>query len=98
MFGGAGVYCDEITIALIIDDVPYLKADAENRPAFEAAACPPFSYTTKRGTAQLSYYQAPDEAMDSPALMQPWARSALAAAIRARKIVKPKKPKAAKKP
>lgn len=85
MFGGAGVYCDDLTIALIVDDVLYLKADAHNRTDFEDNGCPPFSYTTKRGTVQLSYFQVPDEAMDSPALMELWARGALGAAVRARK-------------
>lgn len=32
----------------------------------------------------MGYWTVPAEAMESPALMQPWARHALAAALRAR--------------
>lgn len=85
MFGGAGVYCDGVIFALIVDDVLYLKTDEHNRPAFEAAGCEPFSYLQRGEVAvSMSYSRAPDEAMDSHALMQPWARDALAAALRAR--------------
>jgi DNA transformation protein len=34
---------------------------------------------------KLNYHTPPDEALESPALMLPWARLALAAAVAARK-------------
>jgi len=83
MFGGAGIYCDELFFALVIDDVLYLKVDDQNRADFEREGLEAFSYETGGKIATMSYYRAPDEAMDSPALMLPWARSALAAALRA---------------
>ncbi|MDB5816249.1 MAG: TfoX domain protein [Rhodocyclales bacterium] len=83
MFGGAGIYVDDIMFALIADDVLYLKADAENRKLFESENLEPFSYMAKgKQRVSLSYFRAPDEAMDSPQAMQPWARSALGAALR----------------
>jgi len=83
MFGGHGLYVDDIFIALIAQDRLYLKADAESRPRFEAAGSEPFVYDTKTGEIALGYWSAPPEAMESPALMQPWARLALQAALRA---------------
>jgi len=84
MFGGHGLYVDDCFIALISADVLYLKTDEATRPAFEAAGSQPFGYTTHDGRRTvLSYWQAPDDAMDSPALMLPWARQALGAALRA---------------
>jgi len=84
MFGGRGFYVDELFVALIAYDRLYLKADAQTRPAFEAAGCAPFMYDGAGKSVTMGYFSAPDDAMESPALMQPWARFALAAALRAR--------------
>lgn len=84
MFGGHGLYCDDLFFALIAGECLYLKADPTTQPAFAAAGCAPFVYNAKTGTTAMSYWSVPAEAMESPALMQPWARQALAAALRAR--------------
>lgn len=85
MFGGHGLYVDALFIALVSDERLYLKADAESRPAFERAGCTPFAYSrADRGAVTLGYWSAPDEALDSPQAMTPWARLALAAALRAK--------------
>jgi DNA transformation protein len=84
MFGGYGVYCDGVMFALIADDVLYLKADAESRAAFERAGSEPFVYAARGRRTTMAYWRAPDEAMESRELAAPWARTALAAALRAR--------------
>jgi DNA transformation protein len=84
MFGGHGLYCDDLFFALIAVERLYLKVDAVSRPAFEQAGCEPFVYRAKTAGVALGYWSVPAEAMESPALMQPWARQALAAALRAR--------------
>ena len=67
MFGGAGVFVDGLMIALISDDVIYLKADAETIPAFEREGLGPFSYATKDGEHTLdSYWRMPDRLYDDP--------------------------------
>lgn len=99
MFGGQGLYLEGLMLALILGDRLFLKTDEAARPAFEAAGSMPFSYDTRTGRRQItSYWAAPDEAMDSPAAMQPWARSALASALRAaasKPAPRPRKPRAA---
>ena len=83
MFGGHGIYQDGLMFALVTGDVLYFKTDEETRPGFVAAGSRPFSYGNKRrGLVATSYWQAPDDAMDSPALMQPWARLGIEAALR----------------
>ena len=85
MFGGHGLYVDSLFIALIASDRLYLKADAPSQPAFERAGCSPFLYSrSDRSAVTLGYWSAPDEALDSPQGMAPWARLALAAALRAK--------------
>jgi len=88
MFGGHGFYIDELFVALVAFDRLYLKVDAATQPAFEAAGCVPFVYDGKGKPITMGYWTAPAEAMESPALMQPWARQAIAAALRA-KAAKP---------
>ena len=84
MFGGHGIYVDELFLALILGERLYLKADAVTRGRFEAAGCEPFTYDANGKRMSISYFSAPDDAMESPAVMQPWARLALEAALRAR--------------
>ena len=99
MFGAHGLYVDDIFLAVIgSDEQLYLKVDAQTKPRFEAAGCAPFRFVEKSGEVMvMSYYQPPAEAMESPALMLPWARLAMEAALRKRTL-KParKKTKAAK--
>ena len=85
MFGGHGIYVDDLFLAIVVGEVLYLKVDAQTMGRFEAAGCAPFVYTAKgRGRVSLNYRAAPAEAMESPALMRPWARLAMDAALRAR--------------
>jgi DNA transformation protein len=84
MFGGHGLYVDDLFVALIAFDRLYLKVDAQTRPRFEAAGCEPFVYDGKGQSVTMGYFSAPEQAIESPALMEPWARLALDAALRAR--------------
>jgi DNA transformation protein len=92
MFGGHGVYLDDLFVAIVVGERLYLKVDAQTRADFEALACVPFVYDSAGQRVALGYFSAPEDAMESPPLMQPWARLALAAALRARAT----KPRAAK--
>lgn len=83
MFGGHGLYADGLFVALIAFDRLYLKVDVETEPRFSAAGCSPFVYEGKGAPIRMSYWTVPDEALESPALMAPWARLAMQAALRA---------------
>ena len=87
MFGGWGISTGGLTLAIIADlgdgERLWLKADATTLPTFEAAGCPPFVYTAKGKPMTLNYRAAPEDAMESPALMRHWATLALDAAVRA---------------
>ncbi len=92
MFGGWGLYADGLFIALIAFDRLYLKADAQSRERYAAAGCEPFRYDAGGKQQSLNYWTAPADALDSPALMAPWARLALQAALTARAApAKPRK-------
>jgi DNA transformation protein len=83
MFGGAGVFADGRMIALVVDGVIFLKADARTVPQFEREGLAPFSYRTKDGTRTLtSYWRMPERLYDDPHELADWARAAFAAAER----------------
>ncbi len=84
MFGGWGLYVDELFVAIIAFDRLYLKVDAASRADFEQAGCEPFVYDAKGQAVSLGYWTAPAEALDAPSLMEPWARRAMQAALAAR--------------
>lgn len=85
MFGGWGISVDGMSIAIVANlgegDKLWLKGDEDNRPQWVAAGCARFTYSsTKNGVTRdmgMNYYSAPEEAMDSPDAMRPWARLAL---------------------
>lgn len=89
MFGGWGISVDGMTIAILANlgdgDTLWLKASEESRPRFEAEGCARFTYLVQGQPKSMNYYSAPADAMESPALMQPWARLALQAALQAKK-------------
>jgi DNA transformation protein and related proteins len=96
MFGGHGVYAEDVFFAILDDDELFLKTDDETRARFREADCRMWTYP---GTDETNYYRPPDEAHDDPEAMAPWARLGLEAALRARaakaaKAAKAKRPKA----
>lgn len=91
MFGGQGLYVDGLFMAIIDDGQLFLKTDEVTRERFDAAGCLPFTFPNKDGEAVVtSYRRPPEEALESPPLMLPWARLALEAALRAANAKKPK--------
>ena len=76
MFGGVGIYSGERFFALISDDTVYFKVDASTRPEFEARGMEPFRpFGDARGTMQ--YYQVPEDVLEDPEILRPWAEKAL---------------------
>lgn len=82
MFGGHGMYCNGVIMGLVIDEAFYLKVDEETKALFSAAGSEPFVYEMKAKRVAMSYWSAPDDAMESSEQMLPWAKLALAAALR----------------
>ena len=71
-------------IALVIDGVIFLKADAQTIPDFEGEGLRPFSYKTKDGERTLnSYWRMPERLYDEPDELADWASRAMETARRA---------------
>lgn len=84
MFGGYGLYVDDVFVAIIVGDALYLKADGQSRPRFQHAGSRPFEYLRQGKPQAMGFWTVPVQAMDSPALMRPWVQLAVDAALRAR--------------
>ena len=105
MFGDWGISIDGMSVAILVNlgqgDTLWLKVNEDSKPLFEAEGCARFTYEVKGQLKGMNYYAAPADAMESPALMAPWARLALQAALAAhaaKAAQKPIKPKLAKPP
>lgn len=83
MFGGAGLYADQVIFGLIAHDTLYFKTDAESRREFEARGMRPFRPFGETGAA-MSYHQVPEDVLEDPEALAPWVERALAVARRSK--------------
>lgn len=84
MFGGFGVYLDDLMFALIAWDRLFLKVDGETKESFAKAGGAPFVYDQGGQAVTMSYWEPPKRAFVSAKALMPWAELGLAAARRAR--------------
>lgn len=84
MMGAAVLYCDGLVFAVVDEEAIYFKNDKVSAPIWDAAGCPPFTFTGKDGeTVSMNYRRAPDDVYDDAEAMQRWAGLALEASRRA---------------
>jgi DNA transformation protein and related proteins len=84
MFGGVGLYAEELFFALIADDVLYFKVDDSNRPDFEARGLEPFRPYGEDGEV-MGYYRVAEDLLEDPEELRAWADKAVAVARRGRR-------------
>ncbi len=88
MFGGWGISTGGLTLAILADlgdgEKLWLKGDEATRSRYEAAGGRIFTYPMKGVPRSMNYFSSPEEAMDSPDAMRPWALLALECAVRAK--------------
>ena len=91
MFGGHGLYLDDLFFGLIAYDKFYLKTDERNRGDYMKARAKPFSFESKRkGLVVTSYWRCPEAVMKDARKLRQWIGKALDAARR-KKAAKPKR-------
>lgn len=97
MFGGHGLYLDDLMFGLIYNARLYLKSDEESLPAFERAGSEPFVYDSAKGSVSTSYWLCPPAALKDATKLRAWVARAHAAAQRVklkRKLGAKRKPAA----
>ena len=96
MFGGSGVYAEELCFAIESGGEVFLKVDAQSQPSFSAAGSSPFVYNARGKPMTTSYWRLPSAAYDEPDQLRRWAAQGLDAARRAAAVKAKSKPKPAK--
>jgi len=82
MFGGVGLYADDLFFGIVAADTLYFKVDDRNRARYTAAGMAPFQPYSDRPMT-MSYYQVPLGILEDPDELAAWAREAIAVASRA---------------
>lgn len=82
MFGGYGIFLEGLMFGLVADNVLYLKVDKETENEFKSKGLEKFTYKKQGKEFKMSYYQAPEEALEDGEEMSFWAAKAYSAARR----------------
>lgn len=83
MFGGAGLYADELFFGLVDDDTLYFKVDDSNRGDYLERGSDAFRPYPDQPHRSMNYYRVPAEVLDEPDVLAVWARKALRVAATA---------------
>ena len=83
MFGGVGLYSNDLFFALMDDDVLYFKVDDITRWRFEERGMGPFRPDGAAGEV-MQYYEVPADVLEDAEALTPWAAEAVEVARRAR--------------
>ena len=83
MFSGFGMFLEGLMFGLVAGNELYLKVDTQNLQDYEDLGLQAFSFEKNGRQIKMSYYQAPEEAMEDAELLSDWASNAYGAAMRA---------------
>ena len=82
MFGGVGLYADDLFFAVLDDDLLYLKVDDATRPRYVAAGMRAFD---PMGTPMNGYWRVPGGVLEDADELGRWAAEAVEVARRAKR-------------
>lgn len=97
MFGGVGLYSDEVFFAIIANDTVFFKVDDNTREAYTSRGSEPFRPYKDRPEVSMSYFQVPADILEDADELVPWARSAVGAAAASAQTKRASGKRAAKK-
>ena len=83
MFGGVGIYAEELFFALIAEDRLYFKVDDVTRPDFARLGMEPFRPFGEEDS--MGYYEVPADVVEDTLQLASWMRKAIDVAARAKR-------------
>ena len=89
MFGGVGLYADDVFFGILAADMLFFKVDDTNRREYETAGSSSFKPYADRAMT-MPYYNVPIGVLEDAVMLRRWAARAVAVA-RAAKSAKPAK-------
>ena len=85
MFGGYGIYKDNIITAIIVNNELYFKVNDANINDYKNYGCQPFAYIANQKTIQMSYWRVPVNILEDSTLLGEWFNKAWQASLQAKK-------------
>jgi DNA transformation protein and related proteins len=85
MFGGAGLYSDDLFFAIADDGDLYLKADKESVAFYQKGGGEQFTYESKGKLSHMNYWSVSAEVVEEAEELRRWVNVAMDTALRARK-------------
>lgn len=82
MFGGHGIYCDDVFFGIVSNERLFLRTDDTTRPRYEELGMAPFRPTERQLLRR--YFEVPVGVVESPRRLEEWARESIRAAVAAR--------------
>lgn len=96
MFGGWGIYLDDVIVAIIAWDRLFFRVDNGNRPDYQAAGSTPFTYEGRSGRqVEMPYWEVPEDVQAEPDRLCAWALKARAASVMVGRTKRPRRRKPA---
>jgi DNA transformation protein and related proteins len=83
MFGGVGLYANDLFFGLIASDTLYFKVDGSNRADYEQRGSKPFCPFPDKSDFSMSYYDLPADLLEDADELSRWARKSVAVALAA---------------
>ena len=83
MFGGHGIFLNKLMLGLVSNSILYFKTNKELENELKVIGSEAFTYNKKGKAFKMSYYQAPEEALENYEDMKLWASKAYNAALQA---------------
>src|SRR5262249_29414563 len=77
MFGGVGLYADDVFFGIVAADELFFKVDDTNRPEYETAGSVPFKPYADRPMT-MPYYRVPLVVLEDATMLGQWAMRAVA--------------------
>ena len=81
MFGGVGLYSNDLFFGLVDDDTLYFKTDESNSAEYVARKMPRFMPPVNRPMGPMGYHQVPAEIIEDAEALVAWARKSVAVAL-----------------
>ncbi|MDP9011142.1 MAG: TfoX/Sxy family protein [Pseudomonadota bacterium] len=81
MFGGVGMYRDDVFFAIISSDTLYFKVNAATRGEYEKRGMRQFRPYRNRPLVSMNYYEVPADVLEDPDQCVAWALRAVAAGM-----------------
>ena len=75
MFGGFGLYCEDVFFGIVHHDRLYFKTDSRSATAYIAQGMEPFRPNPRQ--TLKNYYEVPPDVLESEEEIAQWARTAL---------------------